>query len=861
LTSFVGREQETEALALALDEHRLVTAVGPGGVGKTRLVIRVAGAVAERYDDGVCFVDLVPVTEPDAVAAAVATALGLGESQDRTVEEVLTGWLTTRRMLLVLDNCEHVIEGVSVLVELLLRACAGLTVLATSRSRLLLPFESVFAVPGLSLAAADDHDADAVALFLSRAAVGGTETVPDDLERVAALCRGLDGMALAIELAAARLPALGLDGLEAGLADRLRLLEGGSRVDDRHRSLRSALDWSYALLSEAERATLRRLSVFAGGFSVQAATELVAGWDPVSADEAPSVLASLAEQSLLVTLFTPLGTRYRALETIRQYGAAQLVHTDESDEAHARHLAWCLASAERLDSRGATGRDGSRWHTEFDEVSVEVRRCLPWARYRAEQRDPAYRVSLLMAGLSFERGRPGESQRRYELAAELAPDGTAATAALRRAAGAAETRHFGTEAFRLWRMAADSAEQHGDPGGAAMALARAAELVGRAPGLMHAVPPPAEVDRLLARARLLAVGDAAAESRILSAEAFARDERGEDVGALVDEALQLARRAGDPLCESAALDVLTSVQLARGDVTDAMHGAVHRTELLTTVELTPESALEVFDAYQMAAQCAVAAGDLEAGRRMGEGLRSLPFYREEDHLATSRLIVVGLFAGNWDETLELAELFRAGWQRADRPVAGNLRPTPYAVAAIHGLRGDEQARADWMRIVDVLETPTRTLTMVRFGQFFDALVLLHRGEFAHATEVLAVPPETFDQHYTGTWRAWYASAWAEAAVLAGLPDADERLRRAALLTGGNPIVEALLRRATGLAEQRSSGGDGGRDDVVAAASALKALGARYQWARTLVMLGGAEAVDGLAELAEMGAAPMAWPPG
>ena len=861
LTSFVGREEETAALARALDEHRLVTAVGPGGVGKTRLALRVAHEVEDRYDDGVCFVDLVTVSEPASVAPAVAAALELGESQKRSVEEVLTGWIGRRRMLLVVDNCEHVLDAVGVLLEQLLRACPGLTVLATSRARLLLPFESAYPVPGLSMAAPDGRPSDAVALFLSRAAAGGSAVRPEDLDRVAALCRGLDGMALAIELAAARLPSLGLDGLEAGLADRLLLLTGGSRVDDRHRSLRSALDWSYALLGLPERALLRRISVFAGAFSASAATELLRGWTPVVADRVPALLAGLAEQSLLVTTSTTLGTRYRALETIRQYGAALVEDAGESDEAHARHLAWCLAAAEQLGDPLTAGLDGDRWRAAFDEISVEVRRCLPWARYVADQRDPAYRLSVLMAELSFHRGRPGESQRRFELAAELAPDDTARTAALRQAAGAAEARQYGNDALRLRERAADVALAVGDRVGAAMDLARAAELIGRGPGIMAVVPPPAEVERLLARARPLAAGDPAAEGRILTAEAFARDEKGEDVHELVDRALELARESGDLLGESAALDVLTSAQLAQGRPVDAMASAVRRTELLRALPVTAESALEFFDAYQMASACAVAAGDLRAGRRLGEGLCDLPFYREEDHLATSRLIVVGLFSGDWDEALRLAEMFRAGWERAGRPIAGNLRPTPYAVAAIHALRGDDAARAEWMSIVETLETPTRPLALLRFGQLFDALVFLHRGEVAAAVAALPDAPEAFTFHYTGTWRAWYAAAWAEAAVLAGSPDAEDRLRRAALLSGGNPIVEALIRRAHGLAEQRDGETTRGRDDLVAAASALRSLGARYQWARTLVMLGGADETEGLAILAEMGATPMAWPPG
>lgn len=245
LTPFVGRVAERAALTAALRGHRLVTAVGPGGIGKTRLALSVAADLAGRFADGVWYVDLVPVTDGAMIAPAVADALGLGERQGRSATDGILDWLADRDTLLVLDNCEHRLDGVAVLLERLLTGRPGLSVLATSRARLLVPFEQVFPVPGLAV----DGPGDAVELFLGRAAAAGSPPAPADRDRVAAVCRSLDGMALAIELAAARFPSLGLDGLEAGLADRLRLLTGGPRVDERHRSLRSALDWSHALLA------------------------------------------------------------------------------------------------------------------------------------------------------------------------------------------------------------------------------------------------------------------------------------------------------------------------------------------------------------------------------------------------------------------------------------------------------------------------------------------------------------------------------------------------------------------------------------------------------------------------------------
>ena len=233
LTAFVGRAAERAALAEALGTHRLVTAVGPGGVGKTRLALSVVTEAAGRYGDGAWYVDLVPVTDPAMVAPAIAAALGLGERQGVSRRgHACCGWLAPRETLLVLDNCEHLLDGLPVLLERLLAGSPRLSVLLTSRARLLVPFEWVFGVPGLSIAAGDGGQGDAVELFGVRAAAAGSAVTAADTSRVAAICRSLDGVALAIELTAARVPLLGLDGIEAGLADRMNLLTGGRRADD-----------------------------------------------------------------------------------------------------------------------------------------------------------------------------------------------------------------------------------------------------------------------------------------------------------------------------------------------------------------------------------------------------------------------------------------------------------------------------------------------------------------------------------------------------------------------------------------------------------------------------------------------------
>ena len=199
----------------------------------------------------------------------------------------------------------------------------------------------------------------------------------------------------------------------------------------------------------------------------------------------------------------------------------------------------------------------------------------------------------------------------------------------------------------------------------------------------------------------------------------------------------------------------------------------------------------------MATECATAAGDLRIARQLAEQVRDLPFHREEGHLATARLIVVATLAGDWDEALALAGQFREGWERAGRPRAGNLTRGAYAAATVHGLRGDDEARAAWLEIVDALATPGRPLSTMHFNEFFDALLLLHRGQGEAAMRLLRTPPVEFRTWASGMWRPWYAALWAEAAVVTGHPDAAARIRRARLITLDNPVAAAIVDRAGG----------------------------------------------------------------
>jgi predicted ATPase/DNA-binding CsgD family transcriptional regulator len=855
LTSFVGRAAEREALGSAIAAHRLVTAVGPGGVGKTRLAIAVAAETVESAE-AVWFVDLVPISDPGMVAAAVAAVLGVAERPGGTIDDAVLARLGRSEALIVLDNCEHLVDGVAVFVERLLATCPRTRVLATSRTRLMLPFEHVFPVPGLSLQPDEGEDSDAVALFLERArAAAGFEPGPGDVPRIARVCRSLDGMALAIELTAARLATLGLDGVESGLADALRMLSGGSRLDERHSSLRSTIDWSYALLEPAEQALLRRVSAFAAPFTAEAAAQ-VAGFPPIDSGLADG-LARLADNSLAIARPGP-ETRYRVLETIRQYGVDRLEQAGELEEVRARQVRWCVATGAELAERAdedvecfveGRGGDGA-WRGAFDLVADDLRAGFAWATGRPELRDDAHRLALLLGSLTFLRGLPAEAQRRFEEAATLTDDPAARVTALNDAAGAAMSRHVGNDSFRLWRRAADLAAATGDGVTAAHNLALAATLINRGPGIMAEVPPASVVDDLIQEAVAVAGGSPRAEPSILTAQAFSGDDLDPVTRELAERAVTLAQRVGDAYDESAALDELSAVHLAVGDVPAAVATVRARIEVLKRVPLGPATGMEFSDCYAMASETSLAAGDFVNARAYADRLAALPFVTELDHIASARRIKVDAMAGELDAVVAAAERFRRGWEQAGRPVASNLASAALAVAMVHGLRGDERRRAEWRErsiaigvTVERLDSP-----LSGYGPTFDAIVALHLGDVEAAVARLSVDPDRLRDWFSGEWRPWYAALWAEAAVLAGRADAAERIERARLSVAANPVATAMVDRAAAFAA-----GDTAR--IVAAAAAMEPTGCRYQWARTLVMAGGEHRRAGAAALERMGATP------
>ncbi len=328
-TSFVGRHAELAAVKDALDSARLVTLTGVGGVGKTRLAVQTAAEVVAEYPDGVWLVELATVGDPDAVPDAVATTVGLVPKAGLTVTASIAEALAGRRSLLVFDNCEHVLDAAADLVEAILARPGPLKVLATSREGLRLEDERLWPVPSLG---DRDRSDDAIALFVDRARAVSPDFVldrPDTADAVAEICRRLDGIPLAIELAAARTIAMSAPELRDRLDDRFRLLSGSRRGLERHQTLRHAVQWSYDLLDDDERALLDRCAMFAGGFDL-AAVAAINGADALDEYAVLDLLDALVRKSLVVADRTSGHTRYSLLETIRQFAEERLARRTTS---------------------------------------------------------------------------------------------------------------------------------------------------------------------------------------------------------------------------------------------------------------------------------------------------------------------------------------------------------------------------------------------------------------------------------------------------------------------------------------------------------------------------------------------------
>ncbi len=570
LTSFVGREQEILEIEVLLREHRLLTLTGPGGSGKTRLALAVASTVVGGFEDGAWLVELAPLSDPDLVLQAVASVLGVRETPDVPLVDSLRGHLEPREILLILDNCEHVIGACASLAEVLLRRCPNLRILATSREALGVAGEALFAVPPLSLpdprrlpAPESLPSYEAARLFVERAKAVRPDfaLTRHNAMAVARVCYRLDGIPLAIELAAARVRMLSAEQIADRLDDSFSLLGGRNRAPIAHqRTLRATMDWSHELLGPQEKALFRGLSVFAGGFTLEAAEAVCAG-EGLPQDEVLDLLTSLVDKSLVFVTEQEGDARYRLLETVRQYGQEKLEESGEAERVRSRHAAWFVALAEDAEPH-LKGHRQAAWLQRLEIEHDNLRVALSWALERGGA-EPGLRLAGALGEFWYLRGHLDEGRRWLEaaLAKGEAPE-SARIKPLGRAAWIAWEQGDYERSVALSEECVALSRKLGDETGVAFALYALgmAELnrneLGRAWALL-------EEALTLERAS----GDTADIARVLAVLGLVAVVRHdyERAVALHEEGLMLARRAEDDLAIGLSLRMGALAYSGRGD--------------------------------------------------------------------------------------------------------------------------------------------------------------------------------------------------------------------------------------------------------------------------------------------------------
>jgi non-specific serine/threonine protein kinase len=574
LSSFVGREQELADVARILAAGRLVTLTGSGGCGKTRLAIEAARRLPQLARDGIWLVELAALSDPALVPQVVASALGVREATGEPPLDTMLRFLDGRAALVVLDNCEHVVDACARLVEALLSRAPALRVLATSREPLRIAGETAWRVPSLAVPPADATDVasvsacDSARLFLERAQAvsSGLTLNPANARDVARICRTLDGIPLALELAAARAGVLSIQQIAARLDDQFRLLTSGARTArPRQRTLRASIEWSHALLTGEQQTCLRRLSVFYGGFSLEAAEQVVAGAD--AAPDALQLLSDLVEKSLVIAEHDGGGVRYRILETVRQYARERLSDSGEEESARARHLRFFLALAERAEAE-LLGPRSPAWLATLNVEHDNLRSALDWTLGR----DPE--PSLRLVGALFRfwvmRGHLKEGTERTQAALARAGDAVPPLVRAKALHAAASIAFFRGELARMleWsRASLQIAREHGEAYLVAYGLLLIA--IGQLYGEGDRPGAEAMLEESLALAR--GQGDAFLTTLALINLGYAGilERRLDRAEPWLSEGLAVARSLGNPWALAAALVNAGLLALAKGELENA----------------------------------------------------------------------------------------------------------------------------------------------------------------------------------------------------------------------------------------------------------------------------------------------------
>ena len=431
LTSFIGRETQISELKGLLGGTRLLTLAGSGGCGKTRLAMQMAADLTGAYPDGVWLVEFAALADPALVPQAVAQVLGLKEQAGKHLTQTIAEHLASRHLLMVLDNAEHVLEACAQFSGAVLRGCAKLSVLVTSRERLGIVGELTYRVPSLSapdpeqMATPEQISAyESARLFIERAQLQQPQFVVtvENAAALASICHRLDGIPLAIELAAARVRSMPVEEVSRRLDQRFELLTGGSRTAlPRHRTLRSLIDWSYDLLSPAEQALLCRASIFAGGWTLEAADQVCVG-DRVDGKDLLDLLTSLADKSLVLAKEHRGATRYGLLETVRYYARDRLSESGEETKLTRRHFDYVLALAEAADAK-QLGEEQGAWIERLESEHDNLRAALAWCCTAGGNAADGLRLASALGWFWRSRGHLGEGRRWISVSIDAAPSG------------------------------------------------------------------------------------------------------------------------------------------------------------------------------------------------------------------------------------------------------------------------------------------------------------------------------------------------------------------------------------------------------------------------------------------------------
>jgi non-specific serine/threonine protein kinase len=766
--AFVGRDSEIAEIASLLATARVFTLTGPGGVGKTRLATQLAARHGDVYPDGVRWVDLASLDDATLLPHRVAARCGVAIPGGTAVTGALVAALRHRQLLLVLDNCEHLAAACASLVETLLAACPGVHVLATSRELLGIPGEVVWLLAPLAVPPEDATSPealvryDAVRLLVARTAatLPGFALASDNAGSVARICRRLEGLPLALELAAARLRTLSPADLATRLDDTMRVLTQGRRTaPERHRTLRAAVDWSHRLLADTDRAVFARLSVFAGSFSLRAA-EHVCAPPGVPAPAVLDAIGRLVDASLLTVHDRAEETRYHLLEPLRQYAAEQLAATGDAEEARRRHRDWYAALARDAAGR-LSGPAQGLWLDRLESEHDNLAAALGWSLERGDATG-AGNLAASIWTFWLMRGYVQEGRRWLAAILTALPEPTALRAHLLWIAGildrpdAAEGRRHLAESLRIWRAIGDAdgqaralstlgflAQSIGDHGRAVARLeeslalleadraARGRALTGVALSTL-ALGDTARAAELAREARQVwrGVGDAAGEAAAIANLGIACRVAGDDERAerLWEESLAARRGVGDRGGVAHVLALLGDLAARRGDRALAMERLLASLEACRPVgdEHTVAAVCEGMAAVVLAGDPALAArlAGAASAIRATSGEPALPWDRVS-HERTLRALRARL------DPSVLDAAWRFGEQATDAiSIAALLRS-----AAEPSDAGDAGPRARIARRETLTAREVEVLRLLTFGM-----------TYAQIGEALAISPRTVDAH-------------------------------------------------------------------------------------------------------------------